>query len=223
MCFPSGATAPGRGRGAVRMDALRVGDAVLTVGHSGALEWQEVYFFGKRHPDTVGQYHRLVAVTALGAAVELRASGTHFVPVSLDAGGWCNASSAAQPAVEPAWRSHFMVLARDVRPGMLLWHASGAAAVGSAPTPACVTATHSMLDAGAFIPHVRARALVVDSVAAAPHSRSTYMALYRLPFSAHVAPGLMAEPRALPSADRQLQRWKVSRGGRPVALGALEF
>jgi hypothetical protein len=167
------------------MDALRVGDAVLTVGYSGLVEYNEVYFFGRRRGldhDFKCPHRELVASAAdasgSAAAVHFRTSDAHFVPVTAAAEGWCNESLSPASADPPAWSSHRMMLARDVAPGMVLWSAS-AAGVGGAPTPACVTSNERVVDQGSYLPYVRARAIVVDSVAASPHSRHTYMKLYR--------------------------------------------
>jgi hypothetical protein len=189
-CFPAAATVQVRGRGAVRMEALRVGDAVLSVGHAGVLEFQDVYFFGRRQRDAPAQpgapqaafawYHAIQAVASLSSApLDLRVSSSHFVPVSLDAAGWCNASAAGRGGVAPpAWASHTMLVGKDVKPGMVLWHvAPGSDAVGGAPSPACVTANRDVLEYGAYVPYVRARAIVVDSVAASPHIRWKAFAL----------------------------------------------
>jgi hypothetical protein len=189
QCFPADATVQVRGRGAVRMDALRVGDAVLSVGYSGALEFQDVYFFGRRQhgapaepgapQDVFSWYHAIQAVASLSSAfLDLRVSSSHFVPVTLDAAGWCNASAAGGVVAPPAWASHTMLVAKDVKPGMVMWHvAPGSDAIGGAPSPACVTANLRTLEYGAFVPYVQARAIVVNSVAASPHTRWKSFAL----------------------------------------------
>ena len=207
-CFPAAAAAHVRGRGAVRMDALRVGDAVLSVGFSGALEWQEVYFFAKRQHDIVGGYRQLLAAPADGApALELRISGPHFVPVTLDAGGWCNQSSPHASTHPPSWASHVMVAAQEVTPGMVLW-AADHTAPGAAP--ACVTANHRILDSGAYSPHVRASALVVDSVAASSHIQGAYMTPHRLPFAAALSK-ILRIPASVVDQPVSVgpNRWKV--------------
>jgi hypothetical protein len=201
-CFPGAATVHVRGRGATRMDALRVGDAVLSVGYSGLLEFQEVYFmaFGRRRCVSPAQrpsepftwYHSIQATSGVSpATLDLRVSSRHFVPVTLDAAGWCNASAAGGAGVAPpSWASHTMLVAKDVKPSMVVWHtAPGADAVGGAPSPACVTANRAVIEHGAFAPYVRARALVVDSVVASPHIRWNAFALnWILPASLQLKP-----------------------------------
>jgi hypothetical protein len=180
-CFPADASVDVFRRGATRMDALRVGDAVLTVGYSGLVEYNEVYFFGRRHGGNLlaCPYHVLEAHAGGGAAaLQLPISATHFVPVTAAAEGWCNGSLSPASANPPTWSSHRMMLARDVAPGMVLWRTT-AAGVGGAPMPTCVTSNQRATHGGSYLPYVRARAIVVDSVAASPHSRNSYMALYR--------------------------------------------
>lgn len=60
------------------MADLRIGDRVLAVSPEGALEYQDVYFFGHREPAKVAPY--LHITTASGRA--LRLSPDHYLPAA---------------------------------------------------------------------------------------------------------------------------------------------
>jgi hypothetical protein len=147
-CFPAGATVATRA-GPKRMDELKVGDAVLAAGPGGALEFQEVYFFGHRDAAADAAFVRL----GLEGGAALTLTPDHFVPV-LPAG----AAAGAAPR---------MTYAKDVRPGdSLLVLPPG----GGALAPARVASAAAVAGKGLFNPYTLGGTLVVDGVLASAHS-----------------------------------------------------
>ncbi|KAI8466133.1 MAG: hint module-domain-containing protein [Monoraphidium minutum] len=151
-CFPAAATvrvAPGGDRR--RMDELRIGDRVLAAGPGGALEYQDVYFFGHRDGAAAASFVRLELE---GGSSALELTPDHFVPV-LPAGGGSGALGAAR-----------MTYARDVAPGDVLLIADGAGGL----RPAAVSGAGAVRRRGLFNPYTLGGSVLVDGVLASAHS-----------------------------------------------------
>ncbi len=76
-CFSAGSTVLTEGRGLVRMDALEVGDRVLTASKDGVVRFEEVFFFS--HHDRYTRNVFLLVTTENGEQITI--SPLHLIPV----------------------------------------------------------------------------------------------------------------------------------------------
>ncbi len=76
-CFPAASTVLAEGRGLVRMDALEVGDRVLTVSKDGTVSFEDIFFFS--HLDKHTRNIFLLVTTETGEQITI--SPLHLIPV----------------------------------------------------------------------------------------------------------------------------------------------
>ncbi|KAI8462767.1 MAG: hint module-domain-containing protein [Monoraphidium minutum] len=139
------------------MDELRVGDRVLAAGTGGALEYQDVYFFGHRDAAAAAAFVRLELSS--GDALEL--TPDHFVPV-LPA-----AASDSDDGAAAALAGARMTYARDVAAGDVMLVV---ALAGGGLARASVVRASEVMRAGLFNPYTLGGSIVVDGVLASAHS-----------------------------------------------------
>jgi len=147
-CFPGHATVQ-TPVGHKRMQDLRVGDRVLTVGPDGALLFDDVYFFGHADPYSRAPYLGLRLVDEV-----LHLSSDHFVPI-------CR----SQPKAACSWQNRLEVHARNVKVGDAIW-IKGQSSLGLK----VVSAIETHVFSGLFNPYTRIGTIVVDGVVASCHS-----------------------------------------------------
>ncbi|KAL4424164.1 hypothetical protein ABPG75_001465 [Micractinium tetrahymenae] len=198
-CFPSAATAQVRGRGAVPMSRLRIGDEVLSMdAATGRLAYRSVYLFGHQDAAAEGVMVNIearllpplpgAAATAslaqnTSTPARLQLSPRHYLPVCMHGGG-CGAPrlpgllrgvlAAAFGGSTDGWQHGY---AQDVRPGMLVLVAgpgssasSGGGGTLGAVRLAVVTRVWTSTERGLFNPFVHGGTLVVDGVLASDQS-----------------------------------------------------
>jgi hypothetical protein len=149
-CFPADAMVTTTS-GEQKMEDLRVGDKVLSVLASGALTFEDVYFFGHADPKAVDTFSQLQLA---GAPKPLQISDKHFVPLCPITGSKCN------------YGEHVYKYAREVVSGDHLWIAGAEGSVDLTR----VEETGHVLKRGKFNPYTVGGSIVVNSVLASAHS-----------------------------------------------------
>lgn len=149
-CFPSDAVVQ-TPRGEKAMQDLRAGDKVLTASKSGALTFEDVYFFGHADPKAVSQF---VELTLEGAKKPLELSEQHFVPLCPISGKTCK------------YEERVYKYARETVRGDYLWLAGAKGAIELAR----VEKTGAVLKGGKFNPYTMGGSIVVNGVLASAHS-----------------------------------------------------
>ncbi len=142
ICFPADSTVLVEGRGLTRMDALEVGDRVLTAGDDGTVRFEDIFFFSHRDRHTTSVF--LLVRTETGEQITL--SPLHLIPVNING---C-----------PMFT---LIPARELRPGDTVFIAQTKTHTPSLGI-AKVSSITMVVREGLYCPHTSSGSVFVDNI-----------------------------------------------------------
>ena len=141
-CFPAASTVLTEGKGLVRVDALEVGDRVLTAAEDGTVRFEDVFFFSHRDRHTRNIF--LLVTTERGEQITI--SPLHLIPVNID-----------------GFLMFTLIPARELRPGDVVFTAqikTHTPSLGIAKVCSITTVVRE----GLYCPHTSSGSVFVDNV-----------------------------------------------------------
>ncbi len=143
-CFPAASTVLTEGKGLVRMDALEVGDRVLTAAENGTLYFENIFFFS--HRDSHARSIFLLVATESGGQITI--SPLHLIHVK----------SSDSPNI-----MFTLIPARELRPGDTVFIAQTKTHTPSLGI-AKVSSITMVVCEGLYCPHTSSGSVFVDNV-----------------------------------------------------------
>ncbi len=141
-CFPADSTVLAEGRGLVRMDALEVGDRVLTASEDGTVRFEDIFFFSDRDRHTRSVF--LLVTTECGDQITI--SPLHLIPVIID-----------------AFPMFALIPDRELSPGDTVFIAQTKTHTPSLSTSK-VSSISTVVREGLYCPHTSSSSVFVDNV-----------------------------------------------------------